>query len=336
MTQPDRQGVLAAGNFIIDHVKVIDAWPEQDTLASILSQNQSNGGGPYNLLKDLRQLGADFPLEAAGLVGDDGNGDWIIDDCEAHGIGTDGLKKRRGAATSYTDAMTVADSGRRTFFHHRGTNALLAEDDVPLTAPARIFYLGYFLLLDALDSLDAVGRTGASRLLEAAGSAGYLCCADAVSTPHPDFPVIMGASLPYLDVLFVNEIEAGMLLGIPAEDLVGRQALEDAGRRILDQGVDKAVLMHCARGAVAVTHEGCVSQAALELPAGNIVGTTGAGDAFAAGVVYGWHENRSWEQCLQIGVCAAAQSLSHAAPSAGLLPLDECLDLLEIYGCQKF
>ncbi|MDA0811743.1 MAG: hypothetical protein O3C21_05050, partial [Verrucomicrobia bacterium] len=50
---PERNGILAGGNFIVDHVKVVDHYPEQEMLASILSESMSNGGGPYNVLKDL-------------------------------------------------------------------------------------------------------------------------------------------------------------------------------------------------------------------------------------------------------------------------------------------
>ena len=54
MPKTSRQGVLAVGNFIVDYVKVIDAYPAQDMLASILSESRSNGGGPYNVLRDQR------------------------------------------------------------------------------------------------------------------------------------------------------------------------------------------------------------------------------------------------------------------------------------------
>jgi hypothetical protein len=57
-----RSGILAAGNFIVDYVKIIDAYPEQDMLASILSESQANGGGPYNVLKDLSAMQAGFRL----------------------------------------------------------------------------------------------------------------------------------------------------------------------------------------------------------------------------------------------------------------------------------
>jgi hypothetical protein len=59
-----RSGILAGGNWIVDHLKIIDVWPTQDALASILTEANRNGGSPYNVLKDLFCLGAPFPLPA--------------------------------------------------------------------------------------------------------------------------------------------------------------------------------------------------------------------------------------------------------------------------------
>ena len=47
-----RNGILAGGNYIIDYVKLINGYPEQDMLADIRSETSSNGGGPYNVLND--------------------------------------------------------------------------------------------------------------------------------------------------------------------------------------------------------------------------------------------------------------------------------------------
>ena len=64
---PARRGVVAAGNWIIDHVKMIDRWPAQDALANIASESEGNGGGPYNILKGLARLKCGFPLAGIGL-----------------------------------------------------------------------------------------------------------------------------------------------------------------------------------------------------------------------------------------------------------------------------
>ena len=66
---PARSGVLAAGNWIVDEVKLVDVYPSVEKLANIRSQSLGTGGAPYNVLVDLAKLGATFPLAAAGLVG---------------------------------------------------------------------------------------------------------------------------------------------------------------------------------------------------------------------------------------------------------------------------
>ena len=83
-----RSGIIAGGNFIVDRIKMLDVWPSQDALAHIHAESKGNGGGPYNVLKDLRKLGASFPLEAMGLIGEDEAGRWIQQDLENHEIRT--------------------------------------------------------------------------------------------------------------------------------------------------------------------------------------------------------------------------------------------------------
>src|SRR5271170_7445621 len=102
-----RNGILAAGNWIIDHTKIIDVFPTQDALCNILGESFSNGGSPYNLLVDLAHLGAPFPLEALGLIGNDKDGDSIQADCVRHRIDVRQLHVTGTAPTSYTDVMSV-------------------------------------------------------------------------------------------------------------------------------------------------------------------------------------------------------------------------------------
>src|SRR5262245_36351588 len=110
-----RSGLLAGGNWIVDQVKVVDVYPQPEQLANILRQFQGTGGAPYNVLVDLSRLGAPFPLHAAGLVGNDLLGEWIIEDCRNHEVDCRYLGKTDLAPTSYTDVMTEAKGGRRTF-----------------------------------------------------------------------------------------------------------------------------------------------------------------------------------------------------------------------------
>lgn len=335
----ERRGILAGGNFIVDHVKLIDAWPEQDMLANIRSQTASNGGGPYNVLKDLAAMGAGYPLEAAGLVGKDADGDWILADCLAAGIDARQLHQTDEASTSYTDAMTVEATGRRTFFHQRGANALLGEDDFDFSATgARLFHLGYLMLLDEMDRLLPCGGTVATRVLGRAIEAGLETSVDIVSTENPFFQKIAEAALPFTDYLIINEIEAGKVVGVElrANGDVNLDAAFVAARSLMERGVRKQVVIHFETGAFAVEIDGSVTlQRSLRLPEGFIVGATGAGDAFAAGYLHGIHEDWTTADRLSLGVCAAAMSLTHPTPSMGMKPVAECLALAEAFGFRE-
>ncbi|MDB6071510.1 MAG: carbohydrate kinase family protein [Verrucomicrobiales bacterium] len=336
---PSRHGLLAAGNFIVDHVKLIDAWPAEEMLATIHSEQTSNGGGAYNLLIDLAKLGAPFPLEAAGLLGTDPAADWILEDCRQHNIDIRQLRPRQGLSTSYTDAFTAIKTGRRTFFHHRGANAAFSPEDIDLSASqARLFYLGYLMLLDTMDATGPDARSAASHLLEKAVLTGFTTVVDMVSVAHPDLIAGTLTALPWIDHFILNELEAGQITdrqlrrGDGSPDL---DAMESAARALLAAGVRKSVTIHAVEGAVTADAAGCVRQSSLNLPAGYIKGATGAGDAFAAGFVFGLHENLPAAECLRIGVCAAAACLADPTPSQGLRPVGECLELGGTHGYRQ-
>ena len=331
-----RNGILAAGSFVVDHVKTIDTWPAQDMLANITSETTSNGGGPYNILKDLKALGAEFPLEAAGLLGRDADARWIRADCSACDIDIAQLHTTDMAATSYTDAMCVAHNGRRTFFHHRGVNSLFSSEHVDLeSSNARIFLLGYLLLLDAMDQIDCDGGTGASRLLEEARSLRFLTAVETVSALDESFREVVISSLQHADLFFLNEVEASLVLGREVEPTSA--SLESAADEIAALGSPGRVILHCVRGAVCREADGTlVTQPSLDLPSDHIEGSTGAGDAFTAGFLLGVHRNADTGTSLLQGVCTAAQSLTHPSASGGMRPLDECMVLPERFALRSF
>jgi sugar/nucleoside kinase (ribokinase family) len=332
-----RSGLLAGGNFIVDHVKIIDSYPAQDMLASIVSQSQSNGGGPYNVLRDLVALEAGFPLAAVGMVGDDENGRWIQDDLAGRGIDTAQLHRTPQRPTSYTDAMTVAATGRRTFFHQRGANALLDVEHFDFsTTTAKHFHLAYLMLLDRLDTLDERHQSRAARVLAAARAAGLETSVDMVSTEHPQFSEIALSALPHTDHLMINEIETSRVLRrtVAADDV---SALTIAAEELLAAGVHQTVTLHTEHGAVGVSRQWAPCfQGSVCLPDGFSRGATGAGDAFAAGLLLGLHRGTTHAESLRCAVCAAALSLADPTPSGGVQPLGVGLALAERFGFRAF
>ena len=331
-----RRGIIAGGNWIVDHVKVIDRWPERDGLAYILSETTSNGGAPYNLLIDLARLGVACPLAAVGLVGDDENGRRILSDCTAYGLDCTQLRTTRQAPTSVTDVMTERATGRRTFFHQLGANALLAAEHFDFAeTTARIFHLGYLLLLDALDAPAPDGRPYAAGLLARARAAGLLTSLDCVSENSDRFETVVKPVLPLVDVLFVNDFEAEQLTGLKLgrSAALDRAAVEAAVRQLISCGVQRWVIVHFPEGACAGSADGGLCwQPSVLVPGDKIAGTAGAGDAFAAGVLAGLHEDWSLPRCLELGVSVAAASLRHATCSEAVRPLAECVELARGYG----
>ena len=320
-------GLLAGGNWIVDHVKMIDVWPAQDALANISTQSDGNGGGPYNVTKNLAKLGCGFPLAGIGLIGRDADGETIFFDCAAHGIDASAIQQTSAAPTSYTDVMTVSSTGRRTFFHQHGANALLDLPHFDLAkSSARIFYLGYLCLLKTLDTLDETGRTKASHIFEQARAAGMTTVADLVSNETGDFSAIVNPSLPYLDYLFLNEYELARLVGASATK--SPVQLESQARDVLQRGVRNAVIVHLPEGALCVArNQSAILQPSVRVSANQIIGTAGAGDAFSAGFLLGLHEGWNFQRCLELAVCAAAASLRDATCSAAVEQWQNCLAL---------
>ena len=331
-----RSGVLAGGNWIVDQVKMIDVYPQPEQLANISSQAQGTGGAPYNVLIDLAKLGVSFPLFGAGLVGKDAVGEFILDDCRNHNIDSRFLRATGAAPTSYTDVMTEISGCRRTFFHHRGANALWDGSDLDFDKiKAKILHLGYLLLLDALDAPDKKLGTKAAALLAAAQEAGLKTCVDVVSEDSDRFGKVVVPALKHVDYCIVNEFEAGKTSGFKVRRPDGQLdtvALRHAAGALLQMGVRELVAIHFPEGGFVRTRKGDDHwQSSFDLPAKCISGTAGAGDAFCAGVLLGLHEGWDLPRCLETGVCVATASLSDPTCTGGIKPLKATLDLTKKY-----
>lgn len=331
-----RNGILSGGNWIVDHVKIVDTFPAEETLASIWNQYRGTGGAPYNVLVNLAKLGAGFPLAGAGLVGDDENGNSIIDDCKKLGIDMSQVHITKAAPTSYTDVITVRSTGKRTFFHMRGANSLLKESHFNLAVSrARIFQLGYLLLLDALDTVSEDGTTGASRLLKQACELGFKTSVDVVSENSDRFVKIVTPTLPFVDYLIINEFEASKISGIDVcqAGAVNLARLSEAAQAIFTKGVREWVIIHFAQGALARNRAGAEAHiGSVRVPRDKVAGTAGAGDAFAAGCLYGLHDGRDIGDCLKMAACAAASTLFDPTCTGSIRPLQKCLELGAEFG----
>ncbi len=341
MMGAERSGVLCVGSALVDYGKTIDAYPPLDALATIEDISRSTGGAALNMSRDLRRLGASFPVELLGCVADDDDGSFILESCAGDAIETGRVRVREGATTAFTDVMVEREGGRRTFFTHLGTNGLLEVDPSELVdVEARILHVGNLGFHPLMEQVAADGSNGWSRLLATARNAGVHTNLELATLAPEHLEMVVGPCLPHLSSVIINELEASALTGIgasapDADAPVDWAAMEALAQGLIERGVSSLAVVHFPAGAVAAMPGGQVwRQGSVRLAPDRVVSTTGAGDAFASGVIYGLHEGWSVEDCLRLGAAAAATCIGDANTSDGIGTVSECLALVDELGCR--
>ncbi|QKN83634.1 carbohydrate kinase family protein [Scandinavium goeteborgense] len=324
----ERQGIIAAGNMLVDHVHRIVQWPERGWLAEITHSERSTGGAPLNVLLTLAKMRSHMPLQAVGLVGEDTDGDYIMAMLDQYHVNRQHVQRTSFAPTSMSQVMTDPD-GQRTFFHSPGANRLL---DLPafdrLEGSMKIFHLGYLLLLDSLDLADKEYGTRAARLLAQMREKGYETSLDLVSRKgDPRYQPLVRPALAYLDYLVINELEAGEFSELPIRIENGEPIIDNiaqAAALLLAAGVKKRVVIHCPEGAwCEAPGQPGEWVPSWQLAQNEIIGSVGAGDAFCAGFLYGCHEGWTLRKSVLLAHACARASLLCANAIDGAKSLDE-------------
>ncbi len=331
-----RRGVLTAGTLCVDLNKSISAWPAEDTMTTIVEFDRQGGGSGFNMAVDLKRLDPDLPVETMGLVGDDDDGCFLIAQCDAWGIARAGLLVSGEGATPFCDCYNSRESGRRTHFYGPGIAARLSPDHFDFSnTRARYLHLG---LPGAHALMDASWRdetTGWAATLRKARAAGLRTNLEMVSTERSKVRAFGRSCLPHLDLLIVNDYEIGCIADVETRDgqTTNPAKVAEALRVALDLGPLTLAIAHFPGGAIAATLEGAVvALGSVAMPGNDIAGVNGAGDAFAAGVLFGLHEGHVLEECLRLGHACAAASMREVSTTRGVGSAAECLALIERYG----
>ena len=325
-----RNGLIASGSVLVDYIILIKDWPLENCTAFIEQDvHLASGGAPYNIVKNLRSMNASFPLSLVGLIGDDSNGQWILNDCKKSNINTDQLEIIQGKniSTSYTYVMSVENTNRRTFFHQQGANSFLDRTNFDFTKTnAKLFYLGPLTQLKQLDQLNNE-RTNASIVLEQAILSGLETIVDFISGKNENYSLIAKSSLPFIDHLIINETEAGLIFNrILTSDQLND--IKQIANDLIDLGVRKTVTIHSAEESILITNEKNIFlQGSIILPDNFIISSVGARDAFVSDMIYGFHEQWPLEKTLHLAVCVAAMSLSDESSTNGVRTIEQCLNL---------
>jgi sugar/nucleoside kinase (ribokinase family) len=334
-----RRGFVTAGTWCVDDNKVIGTWPSEDTSTEVLSIDRQGGGSACNMALGLRRLDRQMPVETMGVIGDDEAGRFLIAECDAHGVKHAQLTIVPGESTLSVDAFCVEGNGRRTHFFHPGVAKLLCPDHFDFTASSsRFLHLG---LPGAHQTMDAPWRNEANgwvATLKAARANGLETNLELMTIAPDRLAGLARPLLPHLDMLVVNDFEIGAVSGVETRRTQGADwvAVKQAMTAAMASGAMRVVAVHFPEGALALDRDGVFfAQASLAMPVDEIIGANGAGDAFAAGFLYGAHEGWDPQRALLLGHCAAAASMRAVSTTTGLKHWRECLALADLWGFRE-
>ena len=307
----NRNGIAVAGTILVDRLHLIGAYPKLGELTKILSVGRTVGGCVPNVAIDLCRIAPALTVKAVGRIGRDEDGAFLLQKFKENGVDTEHIVCVN-TPTSFSDVVSVVD-GERTFFVYPGASNEFCFEDVCFSAlDTKMLHLGYLLLLERIDGGDGV------RILKAARDHGIRTSVDMVSE-NSDRYYLVKDCLPYVDNLIINEHEAGKITNIaPTEE-----NLEEIAHALKAMGVSERVIIHTPASSVSLSETGYVALPSLLLPDGYIKGTTGAGDAFCAGVLYAIHEGFDELSVLDFASRAAAVSLSSVGAVDGMCTKEE-------------
>ena len=325
-----KRGIIVAGSLIADVHYEIDTYPEQGNLSTVRSTTGALGGSG-NLILDLAKLDPELPVQVSALVGNDTNGQMLMQTLGRFpNIDTSAVV--RSGNSSVTLVMNANDTKQRTFFFIPEASDLYDESCIQWDQlNGKIFHLEYLLLMKAVDSPDPVYGTHGAKILHDAQERGMITSIDIVSEQSDRARTVVQAALKYTDICSVNEFEAEGITGISMvkDGEIDAEKAYQALAALKDAGVKKWAVIHspaCCYGLDCETGEtACVPS--LLLPKGYIKGTTGAGDAFCSGILYGACRGKALHESLRFANACAACSLSEQNGTDGMRSWEEVLKL---------
>jgi sugar/nucleoside kinase (ribokinase family) len=339
-----RRGILTGGTWCIDRNILLDIWPAENGRADILRADMSGGGSGCNMAIDIRKLDPTMPVATIAVVGDDMEGQFLRALADTHGIDRTRMHVASEAATDYTFAFSSLPSGQRTHISYFSASHVLTPDHFDFSdTPHRLFHLGLPGIHNIMDAPWKDEANGWVATLKKAQASGIRTNMELASIAPERLAALVRPCLPHLDLLVVNDHEIAGIAGLQTvrNGKADPVACEAAARAVLAMGVAQMVVVHFPAGAVAAVRGGDVKrQASVQAPADEIAGANGAGDAFAAGFLYAFHEGWSVEEALKLAHASAAASLREISTTASVESWSGCLALAQRWGwrdalCQK-
>jgi sugar/nucleoside kinase (ribokinase family) len=293
--------VVGLGANSVDVVHVVPAFPRPEGWHSKLRVSRrlvSCGGQTATAMAACVRFG----LRAlyVGALGDDENGRRILAELPGYGLDVSALVSRAGRNQS---AVILIDeqTGERAVLWDRDESVSLRASDVPLDAVA----MSRLLHVDDVDQEAAIAAARYARSL------GIPVTSDLDRMTDRTEELVLAVSC----AIFAD--------GLP-EQLTGERDHERALRRLRRRHEGPLVVTLGRDGAVALDGDRFLESPGFTVEAAD---TTGSGDVFRAGFIYGLLDGWPLERTLRLANAAAALSCTRLGAMAGIPALDEVLAL---------
>ncbi len=287
----------------VDHLIVVPEYPAFDTKMRLLEHTLSAGGQTATAMVALRRLG--MKTAYAGRFGSDSEGAFGLQTLKDDDVNVDFAEVIEGARNQLAFITIDVRSGERTIVWDRDDR--LAYQ--PHEAPVEFGSMGRILHLDAHDPPACV------RLAQAARESGTIVSAD-IDNVYSGLPEL----LPLIDILIGSKEFPERVTGVADE----REALIELKARY---GCAVVGMTIGAAGAVVYCDGSFIESPGFEAR-GGCRDTTGAGDAFHAGFLYGLLNYEDIETSLRLGNAVAAMKCSALGARTALPTKSELEDFL--------
>jgi sugar/nucleoside kinase (ribokinase family) len=295
-------GMTKGGMALIDEARATAIYRDMGPATEM------SGGSAANTIVGLANFGARSAY--VGKVRDDQIGRLYAHDICAAGVSFETRPATDGPATGCSYILVTPD-GERTMNTYLGAAQDLMPadiDDAQVAASAVIYLEGY--LWDPKNAKEAFVK--ASTIAHGAGRQVALTLSDAfcVDRFRGEFLDLMRTGT--VDLVFANEAELHSLY--ETSDF-------ETGLKQLRVDVKLGVVTRSEKGCVVASRQGVI--AVPPFPVERIIDSTGAGDLFAAGFLFGLSRNAGYENAARLGALAAAEVIQHigARPQTSLKQL---------------
>lgn len=297
--------VLCVGILVADVItKPVEKIPARGMLGLVDSIQLYSGGCAMNCCIDMAKIGADVGI--IGMVGQDGFGSFLAGELVKYGVDITGLK-RSPIYSSSASVVLVEPAGERTFIHSTGANGKFTDTDIDLSILDRsdnVFVSGT-MLMPTFDGAPT------ARFLKECKRLGKTTFLDTAWDDTGSWMKKLGDALPYIDYFLPSIAEAIELTG-------GLTKPEEIAAFFFERGVSHMVIK--------LGSDGCYLQENRDKPGVYLpiyknvkaLDTTGAGDSFCAGFIYGITHGMSYTESGKFANAVGAHCVSAIGSSTGI------------------